>query len=433
MAAHPKKVLVISYYWPPSGGAGVQRWVKFCKYLPEFNIQPILLTVKGGTYPLLDETLIDQVPSGLSVYRSKIIEPYSIYAKLTGKSRKEVSTPATAFSTDESFIQKIGVWIRANFFIPDARRGWVYFTLKKAKKIILEHGIDTIITTGPPNSTHLIGTKLKQWKKELNWIMDMRDPWSKIFFNQTIPRTKLATYLDERYEKKALKLANEVIVVSESMVALQKTIIERTYHPISNGFDHTDFPVLENIETNKKLVIKYVGSMTEPAIPYGLFSALKNLPSHLRSEVALEFFGSINSKVVKIIEEQNLGDVVSFHGYVPHLEAKKEMQKGDLLLLVIPNTDDNELILTGKIFDYIAAQKPIICIGPIPGDASDIIIEYKLGFCFDYNDSERIQLKLEEFLRDKTIEYSKWDKDFKTHPFSRYSLTAKLSTIINKL
>lgn len=188
-----KKVLIITYYWPPSGGAGVQRWVKFCKYLPQLDYEPIVLTVKDGTYPLVDETLVDQIPEELKVYRSKIIEPYSIFGALTGKGKLEVSKPATAFSTkNEGLIKRLGVLVRANFFIPDARRFWVPFAFKKAKEIIEEHKIETVITTAPPNSTHLIGTPLKKAFPELRWIMDMRDPWSKIFFNETIPRSNFA-------------------------------------------------------------------------------------------------------------------------------------------------------------------------------------------------------------------------------------------------
>lgn len=428
-----KKVLIITYYWPPSGGAGVQRWVKFCKYLPEFDIEPIVLTVKNGTYPLIDETLTAQIPEQLQVYRSRILEPYSIFGRLIGKSSKEVSTPANAFTTEnEGLLKKIGVWIRANLFIPDARRGWVPFAVKKATELIEAHNIQTIITTGPPNSTHLIGSKLKEKNPDLKWIMDMRDPWTKIFFNETIPRTSLATRIDERLEKKALSLADEVIVVSKGMAKLHRAIKERTYRVIPNGFDHTDFQVVNSDTKGEKFTIKYIGSMTESAIPYHFFKAISVLGTESKSKISLQFFGSHNKILADAISQFNLNDIVNFNNYVPHLEAKKEMQTADLLLLVIPNTKDNELILTGKIFDYIAAQRPIIYIGPIPGDAADIIKEYDLGICFEYENESAISQFLQDQLDGKEALYSKWESDFKHHPFSRFTLTKELKNLLPK-
>lgn len=426
-----KSILLISYYWPPSGGAGVQRWVKFCKYLPEFNVNPVVLTVKNGTYPVLDESLEDDLPEGIDVRRSKSIEPYSFFGKLTGRSDKQVSTPSTAFSMEGGWMQKLGVWIRSNFFIPDARIGWISATLSKAKAIIQEKNIDTVITTGPPNSTHIIGTKLKTWRPDVKWIMDMRDPWSQIFYNENLPRTNLAQHIDETLERDALKAANEVIVVSHHMAKLEQRIYDRKYRIIANGFDHTDFPEQQNSESpGDTFTIKYVGSMTEPAIPHQFFKALTSLNDRQRSQLDIQFFGSYNEKVQKVIEQNGLNELVSFKGYVPHLEAKAEMQSADLLLLVIPDTKDNELILTGKLFDYMAAQTPILFIGPPHGDAAAIIQEYELGGCFDYADLEAMQRFLADVLDGNDIAYKKWASDIKLHPYSRFSLTKKLVNVI---
>ncbi|MBD3616865.1 MAG: glycosyltransferase [Gracilimonas sp.] len=422
--------MIITYYWPPSGGAGVQRWVKFCKYLPEFNIETIVLTVKNGTYPIIDESLLDEISENLQIFYSKSIEPYSIFAKLTGKTDKQVSTPTTAFSMDGGLMQKLGVWLRSNFFIPDARIGWIPSTFLKAKKIIKEQNIDVVVTTGPPNSTHIIGTKLKKWYPGLKWVMDMRDPWSQIFYNETLPRTSLAQNIDKSLEKKALKAADEVIVVSQSMVKLQQSIYEREYHVISNGFDHDDFPDHPKTNKEQKLTIKYIGSMTEPAIPYNFFSALSALDPNLRSKISVHFFGSYNQKVHDVIDEYNLSELVSFKGYVPHLQAKNEMSSADLLLLVIPRSKHNQLILTGKLFDYIAAQRPILYIGPEDGDAAAIIDKYKLGICFDYQEINPIQEFLRDAISKNNIPYQKWETDFKNHPFSRYRLTEKLVKLI---
>ncbi len=427
-----KRILVITYYWPPSGGAGVQRWVKFCKYLPEFGIEPVVLTVENGTYPLVDESLSKEVPDDLQVFRSRSLEPYSLFARITGRTRKEVSTPATAFSTEGGILQKLGVWIRSNIMIPDARRGWVPFTVSKAKTLILELGIDTVVTTAPPNSTHLIGTRLKEWNPGLKWIMDMRDPWSKIFYNESLPRTSIAQQLDEALERKALSMADEVVVISESMKKLESEIHPRAYHPIPNGFDHADFTDPPEEKKKEKYVIKYVGSMTPAAIPYHFFEALSGLDHALRKKLSLTFYGSYTSKVREAIEQYGLQEITSFRGYLPHLEAKKEMQTADLLLLVIPDTKDNELILTGKIFDYIGAQKPVFCIGPVPGDASDIIDTYDLGVSFEYHETKAMQDWIVNQLGDNPSPYNKWQGSLKDHPFSRYSLSRRMSELILK-
>ncbi len=425
------KVLIITYYWPPSGGSGVQRWVKFAKYLPEFNIEPFVLTVENGTYPLVDDSLKDEVSSTLKVFRSKSIEPYSLFGGLTGKTDKEVSTPSTAFSNDGSLLKKIGIWIRANFFIPDARIGWIPFAFKKAETIISEYGIEQVITTGPPNSTHLIGLKLKTKYPDLNWIMDMRDPWSQIFYNQHLPRTDRASKKDISLEKKCLTKADEVIVVSDSMNKVQQSVFDRHYHTITNGFDHEDFELSSDNRDPDALSIKYVGSMTEAAIPHSFFKALSSLDDDLRKKIKVSFFGSFNEKVMEIINRYELQDLISYHGYIPHKAAKKEMQTADLLLLVIPDTEDNELIITGKIFDYIGAQKPILCIGPKNGDASNLITENNVGKNFKYEDQEPITEFLIDQLSGNEYRYQVWEKDFKLHPFSRFSLTGKLKELID--
>lgn len=428
--APKKKVLIVTYYWPPSGGSGVQRWVKFAKYLPEFNIEPIVLTVKNGTYPLVDDTMVNEVSPNLKVFSTKAIEPYSLFGALSGKTSAQVSTPATAFTQDGSIIKKLGIWIRANLFVPDARLGWKPFAYKKATEIIKEFNIDTVITTGPPNSTHLIGSKLKSKNKNLHWIMDMRDPWTKIFFYDHLPRTKFTSRLDLKFEKKALRLADEVVLVSKSMISLQKEILDRDYKIVSNGFDHSDFPALEQSHSNPVFTIKYIGSMSENSVPHNFFKALSRLESDSKKKIKVEFYGSINTNVIEIIEAFELDDIVSFRGYLPHLEAKKEMQKSDLLLLVIPRTKDNELIITGKIFDYIGAQKPILCIGPKHGDAAKVISEFNLGLNFEYDEVDTLTSELEKLLNSDISWKISQQKDLKIHPFSRYNLTKKLSEII---
>jgi hypothetical protein len=428
---NPKKVLILTYYWPPSGGSGVQRWVKFCKYLPDFGIEPIVLTVQNGTYPLLDTSLQNEVAHNLEVHKTNSIEPYHLFSKFTGKSVKQVSNPSNAFNTNGSWKQKLGVWLRSNFFIPDARLGWVPSARKKATEILEANDIDTVITTGPPNSTHLIGKYLKEKKSSLKWIMDMRDPWSQIFYNKSLPRVPLASHIDLHLETQCLKKADEVVVISNKMLKLQTKIVNRSYTVITNGFDHSDFTNTVESKSSDFFTIKYVGSMSINAIPHNFFKAISKLPAQLKTKLKIQFTGTYSSEIHSIINQYGVSELIEFQDYLPHLEAKKEMKNADLLLLTIPNTTDSEILTTGKIFDYIASQVPIICIGPLKGEAAFIIDEYQLGRTYDYDEVEALSKDLVSAVNENNFLYQKWETDLQHHPFSRLSLTKVYANLIH--
>lgn len=429
-----KKVLIITYYWPPSGGSGVQRWVKFAKYLRDFGWEPVILTVSNPTYPILDDSLQDEIHPNTKIYFSKSFEPYSILARLSRKSKEDVIKPTQVFSDNNSILKRFSLYIRANLFIPDARVGWVFKASKKAKSIVKDQNINIIITTGPPNSTHLIGKKLKSWNKDLSWIMDMRDPWSKIFYNESLPRTKYSRNLDLKLEIECLKNADNVLVISSGMEELQRQIHEREYILLENGFDHEDFIEISNSNDTRssKLNISYIGSMTDSAIPRRFFDALAELSAEQRGKLEINFYGTFNTTLENLVSSLEVSSLINLNPYLAHLEAKKRMSEADFLLLVIPNTKENKLILTGKIFDYIAAQKPIICIGPKNGDAYKIIEDYNLGLNFEYEDKTGVSQFLANINKNNSYSYKPWEGDLKHHPFSRYSLTEKLSNILNE-
>lgn len=422
-----KKLLIITYYWPPSGGAGVQRFLKFVKYLPQFDVVPYVLTVENPTYPILDKSLADEVPEWLNVFKSKTVEPFAFYAKFTGKSVSDSTKPTIELNSSK-WKSKVGTWIRANFFLPDARIGWYFTAHKKAFSIIEEHDIDAVITTGPPHSVHLIGKHIKK-KSDIRWIADFRDPWSQIYYNQSLPKTSLAQSIDKKIERSVLSKADDVLVVSPSMKKLQKTITDRSYHVVPNGFDHEDFKDIKQKSKNSdSLVIRHVGNIGELSVPYNLFKALSKLPAENRLEV--EFIGNVHPEVHQLINRYGLQKTVRIKPYVPHDQAIQAMKDTDLLLLVIPDSKNNELILTGKLFEYIGSQKPIVFIGP-DGDAKDILLDLGYNFFFEHKENHELQeLLLQinggEFQEPKLSPL----ENLKSHPFSRFQLTEKLSQIV---
>lgn len=402
-----KNILLITYYWPPSGGAGVQRWLKMLNYLSEENVRCTVLTVdpKYASYPVLDESLINNVSSNIRVVTTRTREPLNAYKKIT----KSNASPYAGFANEAnpSKIKKLARWVRANFFIPDARKGWNKFAYKKAVELIESEKFDAIITSSPPHSTQLVGLKLKR-KFSIPWISDLRDPWTDIYYSDLFPQTKWAKKKDLNYEKSVLKNADNVIVVSQSIkeLFLKKGKLEESkFHVIPNGFDHKDFSSPESKTEQKTghLRIAYTGTMSDQ---YPIDSFVEALVA-LKSDVELHFAGKISQNAQDKLEGFNL----NAKGFIPHNESISELEQADALLLIIPQIENNEGILTGKLFEYLGSQKPIIFIGPPKGDAAKIVNECQCGRIFDYRESKQITEYLEELaslkLKDQVLNFPK--------------------------
>lgn len=405
----------------------MQRFLKFCKYLPEFGVTPYVLTVSNPTYPSQDPSLSKEVPDQVNVFKSFSLEPFDLYAFLKNESKSEVAAPTAPLSSG-SMAAKIASWIRANVFVPDARAGWLATARRKALNIMKSNDIDCIITTGPPHSTHFIGRYIQK-KLGAFWIADFRDPWTQIHYNQILPRTRFIRWFDNTLEKNILRNADEVIVVSPTMAHVQKRIFERNYRVITNGFDPADFRGVGSHDTShKKYVIRHVGRINEASVPHSFFEALGRLedPTVLK----VEFIGNVHHKVQEFIDQYHLQDCVTIKPYIPHNEAIKAMKSADLLLLVIPDIKDNELILTGKLFDYIGAQKPIMYIGPSQGDAAEVIRELNQGYIFGQGETDKIQAFLSsEKKEDLGLTSTKFEA-LENHPYSRKKLTQQLVELI---
>jgi glycosyltransferase involved in cell wall biosynthesis len=413
-----KKVLVITYYWPPSGGAGVQRWVKFIKYFKDQNINPYIISVDPdfASYPVIDNSLINDIPENTNVYLTKTNEPYSFYRKINNN-----QTPYAGFANEGSpnFFQKIARFIRGNFFIPDSRKGWIDFAYKKAIEVLEIENIDTVITTSPPHSTQLIGLKLKE-TLNIKWIADLRDPWTDIYYYKSMLHTKWAKRKDLNYEKGVIEKSDKIVVVSDSIKQLlinkSNLIQESKIHVIPNGFDEEDFSV-SSTNKNNKFLLSYVGTITKD---YPLNSIKKSITN---LNINLEFTGKADHPTKHLLNE-----IAGFNNHVKHKESINLLLASDMLLLVIPKIANNKGILTGKLFEYLGARKPILCIGPTDGDAAKIIEECKAGKTFDYSDENGIYDFIETYMSNEFIFENK-----NYLKYSRRNLTKNLSKILTDM
>jgi glycosyltransferase involved in cell wall biosynthesis len=417
-----KKVLIITYYWPPSGGAGVQRWLKFAKYLPELGWQPVILTVdpEYASYPQLDESLSKEVGPDCLVYTTKSFELYNLYKLVSGK--KEVPYGGFANESKEGLFQKFSKFLRGNFLLPDPRKGWNKYALKKAAGLIREFKIDTVVTTSPPHSTQLIGLKLKQ-QFNIRWIADLRDPWTDIYYYNQFKHTALALRIDKNYEREVIEKADVLITVSEDV---KRIFAEKSELPIAaktvvipNGYDEDDFR-LTNLPTETKKVITYTGTISEAYEVDGFLKALSGLDEKLKSQVLLRFVGKVPPSVEQ--KFRSTGLELELVGYVDHPKSIEYLLRSDLLLLVIPKVKNNRGILTGKFFEYLASGKPILAIGPTDGDLAKMIQETESGKLFDYSDTDGMSVFTEEVLN-TSIQAN----PVKATNYSRKNLTKRLA------
>ena len=427
-----KKVLIITYYWPPAGGAGVQRALKFVKYLPQFGWEPIVLTVENPDSPVDDDSLLNDIPKGTKVYKTKSLEPFEIYKKMTGK-KSDAKIPGDILINDKnsSTITKLSKWIRLNAFIPDAKIGWKRFAVKKGVEIIKKENIDLIFTTSPPQTVSLIGKKLAKITG-VKWIADFRDPWMEIVYYQNVKRNFITLKIDSSLEKSVFKNADSVVTISSDMIRLFKTKApNQKFHLIPNGYDDSDFNQTENT-INKNFTIAYTGSISKDRVPLALFSALNRLVNNDGiKNIKLDFAGRYCEEFTNGIAKYNLNEISGLKGFVPHNKSTQILKNADCLLLVIDNVPNNKGFLTGKIFEYMGTKKPIFAIGPVNGDAHVFLKETNSGEMVDYHDEEGAYLLLKEMYDNWNVGNNHYTFDVKQ--YSRNNLTKKLSEIFNAI
>jgi glycosyltransferase involved in cell wall biosynthesis len=419
------KVLIVTYYWPPSGGAGVQRWLKFSKYLPEFGWEPIILTVDPGcaAYPVTDLSLKENLPSSIRVYPTPAINYFGIYRK----DRSKIPTAGFANSVDNTLKGKIFRFIRGNFFLPDPRKGWNKYAFKKACELIENEGIINVITTSPPHSTQLIGLKIKKKYPALNWIADLRDPWTDIYYYKQFYPTFISKMIDQRFEKSVLKKADKIITVGVSLknlFSLKIKGLENKTEVITNGYDEDDFTGITPI-IPPMFTITYVGTLSDIYPIDGFLNAVQIFKDK-GNEIILRFIGTVSKSQKDLIQSKSGDSILEFIPYVNHTAAIQYMLKTSVLLLIIPDHKSNKSIITGKIFEYIASGKPIVCIGPLDGDAAGIIGNKEYGKTFSYMDSKGISEYLASLISEKPVL-----ERTSSEVYSRKELTGKIIPLLS--
>jgi glycosyltransferase involved in cell wall biosynthesis len=429
-----KKVLIISYYWPPSGGAGVQRWLKFVKYLRDFGWEPIVYCPENPEYPESDISLLKDIPVNLEILRYPIWEPYHFYKKLLGQKKEDkINAAFLSEKKKNKTLENISIWIRGNFFIPDARKFWIRPSVKFLKKHLAEHPVDAIVSTGPPHSTHLIARQLTS-QFELPWMADFRDPWTNIDFYKDLKLTSPADKKHRELEMAVLREADAVTVISNSMADDFDKIFHRSYEVITNGFDMDDLDPRVP-QPDKKFSIAHIGTLVSSRNPITLWEAIHSLlASHpdLGNDLEIKLVGKVDFSVTSSLENFGLSRFVRKIDYMPHDEVIKCQQQSQILLLIINNTPNSKMILTGKFFEYLAARRPILCLGPEDGDAATILHETSAGLLAGFGDIETMKLHILQY-------YSAYKNGLlsinsgEIEKYSRKALTGRLAQVLDKI
>ncbi|GAA4388157.1 glycosyltransferase family 4 protein [Hymenobacter koreensis] len=433
MSAAPLRLLVITYYWPPSGGAGVQRCLKWVKHLPALGVEPTVITVDPAqaAYPVLDNSLAADIPPGVRVIRTSTSEPFAAYQKLTNR-----PIPHGGFANEgrPSLAQRAARFVRGNLFLPDPRRGWNRHVLRAVEQL-LQAGeqFDAVLTSSPPHSTQLIGLELKR-RHKLRWLADMRDPWTDIYYTQALMRTAPARWLDARYERQVLAAADAVITTSADtrrlLLGKVPELPASKFAVLPNGYDEADFGAPSLPPTNK-LLITYVGTITgQYHVGPFLREVVACIQRHPAVPLRLRFVGRVAREIEQQLAETGLTAYTEVVPFVPHDESIGYLLNTTALLLAIPDVPHNFGILPGKIFEYLAANKPIICIGPAGSDADHILEENQAGRVLPYEATAAMQEHLDQLVA-AWQQNPNLDLPAVSHArYSRRALTERLKRLI---
>ncbi|MDD3052485.1 MAG: glycosyltransferase family 4 protein [Candidatus Cloacimonetes bacterium] len=426
-----RKVLIITYYWPPAGGPGVQRVLKFVQYLLDFGWQPIVLTVKNGQFPALDFSHFNDCDDRIIIEKSICPEPGSLYKSFTGTDKSKPIPVAVVAQKPRNWKMMISFFIRMNFFIPDAKIGWIPFALHKAGKIIREHKPAIIFTSSPPQTINLIGILLKKMYK-LPWIADMRDPWTNIYHYDNLEMPRHRYFIEKKMENLTVKKCDALTTVSKNLTTIISNNPDK-FRVIYNGFDPNDMPELDTEIDPDKFIIIHTGKLSVTQNPVNLWKSLsrlgKRIPDFLQ-KLVIKFIGSVDSSIIDSINEIGLADQLQLINYLPHKEIFPHIGRASLCLVVNPQTKNNLGIIPAKFFEYMALNRNSIVISPRESEIAEIVKKCGSGVVLDYNeDSEFI---LEDYYNDWLNDKKKLVGNFDIDKFSRPKLTEKLANMFNE-
>lgn len=435
-----KRVLIISYYWPPTGGSGVQRWVKFAKYLPSEGWQPVIYTPENPEQLATDASLEAEIPAEAEIIKTHIIEPYELYKKFLKKSghSKEAVEVNPVNAQNKSFLQKVAMWVRGNLFLPDPRCMWIRPSVSYLKKYLKDHPVDLIVSTGPPQSMHIIGMKLAR-QTGLPWIADFRDPWTRIFYFKHLSMTRTTERWHKKMEKKVLDAASAVVAVSP---LVQQEFQEMTQTPvelITNGFDECDFAGAACTEAaggkDKDFIITHTGLFAADGNPSVLWETLREKcikDPVFKDRLKIKLIGKTDRQITESIEAAGLGENLTDMGYQPHDKAVEEQRRASLLILPLRKEPEYKAVLPGKLYEYLASWRPVLGIGQPDGAMSMILNTTKTGVVFNWEDkasvSRFIDLCWKNHLEGRLVV-----DDADISQFTRRNLTRRMAELFERL
>lgn len=425
-----KRVLIIIYYWPPAGGPGVQRWLNFVKYFRDFGIEPVVFVPKNPHYPILDASFVSEIPSGIEIIKFPIKEPYAL-AGLFSKKKTNTISKGILPKSNVSFLEKIMLYIRGNFFIPDARILWVKPSVKFLMGYLAKNPVEAIVTSGPPHSLHLIGMHLKK-KINVKWLADFRDPWTDIHYHNSLRLSKKSQLKHKKLEADVLKTADKIVVTSPSLKYEFQKITAAHIDVITNGFD---FSVLQPIKLDKKFSIVHIGSLLNGRNPKLLWEVLQELclnSTSFSKDLQIKLIGTVSQEVLKSIKNYGLQEFLICENYIPHSEVLQIQWQSQILLLVEIDSPETQTIIPGKIFEYLAAKRPILAFGPKKSDIKQIIDETESGHFLNYGEDKKLKEILLQYYNEfqngnLAINSKNLDK------FERKELTRKMSLSIQSI
>jgi len=433
------KVLIITYHWPPAGGPGVQRVLKFARYLPRFGWEPLILTVARGEYPARDETLLRQIPAEMRIFKTRSLEPFSLYKRVTGLSEDESIPTAVLAESQGDWKKKAAHWVRLNLFIPDAKIGWLPFALSAGKSIIDQYQPAIIFSSSPPPVVHLIAKRLKN-KYRLKWVADFRDPWTDIHYYEDQKRLKATELIDHKLEFSVLRTADAVSCISRLDIELDFShkISQAKFFNIPNGFDEADFTGLEPVRAPEGIFnFIHLGAVGRERVPHLLIKSIRRLAdekSITPADFVLTFIGKVVPALADACEAHQVESFIRYIPYLPHREALEQAAGADALLLLITQSKMNLRILPGKTFEYMRLKKPILALGPSDGEVARILRNTKSGDVIEYQDEEAIYRHLYQLINEaKQNKNAGPSNTSGIERYSRENLTGELAALFNSL
>ena len=427
-----KKVLIITYYWIPSGGAGVQRWVKFAKYLRQYGWEPIIYTPQNPEYPTIDHSFEKDIPADITVLKTPIWEPYNVYRNLTGKKNQAINAGFISENKKQGWKDKLSIWIRGNFLIPDPRRFWIKPSVGFLSDYLKENPVDAIITTGPPHSMHLIGMGLKKNFPSLPWVADFRDPWTNIDFYKDLNLTWLADKIHHKLEREVLQKADTVLVVSRGMEEEFALMKPKKLRVITNGYDESDVQV-GTLTLDGRFSISHIGTLNAARNPRIVWKVLSEICAEnvdFNKDLQIQLVGKVDFSVLEDIQSYGLQEQLLKIDYLSHSEAIAKQNSSQVLMLLINQSGNAKGILTGKFFEYLAAKRPILAVGPTDGDAAVVLNETGAGVIVDFADEQETKTAILNYYN----QYKKGTLSVQSESverFSRRSLTGELAGLLD--